>query len=124
MSRSAGIQIATFEELTLKAPSLNLKSANNLYIQNGLEYFDSTQLLERDNLSNGNSYGNKVDSVYGKYKHDKDDERINNILTQSADVERDYHQSHGFSANGNGGNNYDLRAYNLVVADGILIAVA
>lgn len=120
MSRSAGIKIATFEELTLKAPSLSLKSANNLYIQNGLEYFDSTHLFERDNQSNGN----KADTGYGKYNHDKDDERINNILTQSADVERNHQQSHRFSTNGNEGNNYDLRAYNLVVADGTLIAVA
>lgn len=102
--------------MALKAPSLNLKSAGNLYIQNGVEYFDS---LPDDHFE---SNGNKVYS----YENDKEvdnDERSNNILSQSDAAQTDYHHS-GVIANGNGGNNYALRAYNLVVADGILMAMA
>lgn len=116
MSRSAGIKITTSKELALKAASLNLKSTGNLYVQNGIEYFDS---LEVDDFEVS---GNKVDS-YKQDDHNKEDKRIKNILQARTTAAHTNHYL-GDSANGNEGNDYALTAYNLVVADGILMAMA
>lgn len=40
MSRSGGAKISTLEELVLTAPSL-IFSAKNMYIPNGIQFFDS-----------------------------------------------------------------------------------
>lgn len=91
MSRSADVRVTSFEELTLKTPSVIL-SSRHLYIPKGIHYFDHSESKESSPAT--------ATSEANPGRKQADSSRLDPVTTS------------------------DLRAYNLVAINGLLMATA